>query len=515
MTLLSRFSYIIAIGFLAILISTTAYYLSLQSIRLDESQTIWVTTKPLLTMWRVIAQDVHVPLYFTLMHFWLQFFGNDVFVARLPSFIFYLLTLVTLFQLVKTSSNRTIALITLALFSLSPFIMWYSFEARMYTMFTFAASLNHYFFLKLFRSNGQLGKAGFFLSAVFGIYTHYFFCFLLITQALYVFYKALSAPVIDQSSNKLIQLIKQPTNLIKSYYSLWVLAFVMLLPWVIYVYMQGSASNSKPLIPPPNSFNIFQTFAYFLFGFQSQLTQGIIVAFWPLLIILLFFVFTIRSRHTTKQLDYFIWVSFLPIILVFVVSLYRPIFLARYLIFTIPTLFFLIALVLQSYSRKASLILTSVVFLVVFSFLIYQNVSTATPVKEDYRSVATYLNTQATPSDIILMSAPFTVYPVEYLYRGSTRIETIPEWDRFNQGGIPPFEQDKFAQQISDYQKLYRRMLVVLSYDQGYEQSIRDYLENNFQRMDYHQFSPGLEVRVYQLRYDIPQTTRQNGLSKL
>lgn len=167
----------------------------------------------------------------------------------------------------------------------------------------------------------------------------------------------------------------------------------------------------------------------------------------------------------------------------------------------------MISVYLLSFSSRISQILIGVTFLTIFTFLVYQNNSANIPVKENYRGVVNYLNVNVGPDDIILVSAPFTVYPIEYYYGGTARIDTIPLWDRFAQGAIPPFSESGMINQLNTDQKIYARMFVVLSYNQGYEQNIRDYMDHHYHLLVSYTFSPDLEVRVYRLRYDILVTT--------
>jgi len=135
--------------------------------------------------------------------------------------------------------------------------------------------------------------------------------------------------------------------------------------------------------------------------------------------------------------------------------------------------------------------------------LVYQNISTTTPLKENYEGVASFLTSHATASDIIAVSAPFTIYPIEYEYQGNTKIETIPLWDRYSHGAIPSYSRAKFISQLNSYKSQYADIFVVLSYDQGYQKDIEQYLDGHYKRLALKDFSPGLEVREYKLRYDI------------
>jgi uncharacterized membrane protein len=487
---------------LSVVVGIAGMYLMNLSIRLDEAQSLWISTKPVSTILFFIAQDVHVPLYSLLLHFWVQIFGNDIVVARLLSFLFFLLTLPTLYVVSKEVGNKKIALLTVILFALSPFILWYSSEARMYTLFTFVTSLNHLFFQRMVKSSGKTGKFGYLISTVIGFYSHYFFMFLIATQIFYIVYRLVSH---TQKNNKSIFQIfliyKFP--FVWRYVTLLFTAFLFFTPWLIYVVSLGSASNTQPLIPPPNEYNIFQTFVNFIFGFQSQAIQAILISLWPLAVVSLFFIFTKRNRTPIVAPGYFILATFLPIILVFVVSYIRPIFLPRYLILVTPTLFFLISWLILNNSRKIASILSVWMIISMMGLMFYQSISEKTPVKENYSGVSTYLADTATPQDVIAVSAPFTVYPIEYSYKGITRITTIPEWDRYQEGSIPAFSQENMKIQIEQYSQNYSRIFVVLSYDQGYEDDIVDYFDGSYELLEKKDFSPELEVRVYKLRYDI------------
>lgn len=107
-----------------------------------------------------------------------------------------------------------------------------------------------------------------------------------------------------------------------------------------------------------------------------------------------------------------------------------------------------------------------------------------------------------TAHDIIAVSAPFTIYPIEYTYKGPARIDTIPTWSRYSDNTIPQFSYEDLYAQLQEYEKRYHRLFVVLSYDQGYESDIRQMLDQNYAYEDHLVYSDGLEMREYILRYD-------------
>jgi mannosyltransferase len=141
---------------------------------------------------------------------------------------------------------------------------------------------------------------------------------------------------------------------------------------------------------------------------------------------------------------------------------------------------------------------------VMVAMLMLEIISPTAPVKEDYRGAAEYLAAHAGPQDIILLSAPFTVYPVEYYYRGSAPLATLPIWDRYKYGPIPAFSPERLSQDVESQIEAHQYAWVLLSYDQGYQEDIRQYFEQSFERVSETHFSPGLDLYQYKLRYDTP-----------
>ncbi|MCL4398151.1 glycosyltransferase family 39 protein [Patescibacteria group bacterium] len=475
----------VPVGFLLIVLFSvliSSFSLYSQSIRLDESQSIWVSTKSVRDILYLQSQDVNPPLYNLLLHFWVQVFGTSLDATRTLSLIFFLLTLGAIYILFKEASNTRIAFLTVALFALSPFVLWYSNETRTYTLFTLVTTINNIYYLQFLRTRGQTGKLGFVLSAVIGTFTHYFFFFVLLTQFLYA--------------------IIRHRNLFLKFFGLLFLTGFGFLPWAVYVFINGLAAATQPVIPTPTTFNIFETLISFLFGFQNPVVTGVLVSFWPLIVLFMLLVFTNRPQlNHAREIDYFMLLSFLPIILTFLLSFIRPIFLARYLIFVLPTLFFLLAWALENFPAGLSRLFTTILLVIMVGLLLVQNFSVNTPVKEDYQQVSNFLDQNAAPQDIIAVSAPFTIYPLEYSYTGHTKIVTIPLWDQYAVGPTPPFTVNSMQSQLASYSQIYNRLFLVLSYDQGYESRIRNYMDTHYKLLEDKVFPSGIDLRVYKLRY--------------
>ena len=62
------------------------FHLSYESMWIDEAQTLTTSSQGIFQLVQTIAKDVHPPIYFLWVHFWLNFVGSDnLFILRLSS----------------------------------------------------------------------------------------------------------------------------------------------------------------------------------------------------------------------------------------------------------------------------------------------------------------------------------------------------------------------------------------------------------------------------------------------
>jgi uncharacterized membrane protein len=128
--------------------------------------------------------DNHPPLYYLLLKFWTSISGYSEVALRFPSVVFAILTIYLVYKIESyISADRNWALAIAFLLATSQIHVYYSQEARMYSMSIFLVSLSSYFFIKTLK-NGSLGSwIGFSLSNALLIMTDYlpvlmFFTFL-------------------------------------------------------------------------------------------------------------------------------------------------------------------------------------------------------------------------------------------------------------------------------------------------------------------------------------------------
>lgn len=422
----SRMTAVLISGMMVFCASLAYFFFGPQSLRLDEAQSLWQTTRSAGEILTLVAQDVHVPLYHQVLHFWRMVLGDTVGAARLLSLLFYLLSIPAIYFLGKVAYSRTIGLFAAFLFSISPFMNWYGSEIRMYTLFTFLVIVNQYFFLSIFKNSAGKAQRGIWIgyaaTAMLGVYAHYFFFLNLLSQLVFYF----------------IQRDRFPEGSLKRFAVVAALVVAAFAPWVWWVWVQGQAQNQHPLLPIPTTVNLFNTFSQFLLGFQNDSLNTFFLSLWPVTIIFGFLALRKNFRISPVS-QYFLLLVLLSITVAFAISFIVPVFVSRYLIFTVPALYLLLASVISSYSSRASTIAGMGITALMLTGLVIQIANPGAPVKENYREAATYISEYATPQDVVVLSAPFTVYPVQYYYRGQAPVATLPMWNQYAYGPIPPF----------------------------------------------------------------------------
>ena len=121
-----------------------------QSFWRDEAFSYFLAKKNVLEIIILSAKDFNPPLYQLLLHFWLKIFGPSEISIRSLSLLFFWATLYVCFLFLQEifKFNFKKSLIYLLLFLLNPFLLYYAFEARMYSLFTFLATLSFYSFYR-------------------------------------------------------------------------------------------------------------------------------------------------------------------------------------------------------------------------------------------------------------------------------------------------------------------------------------------------------------------------------
>ncbi len=91
----------------------------------------------------------------------------------------------TEFAMNNAGKDQITPLVACLIFSFSPYLVYFSQEARMYSLLLLLSCLSMLFFLKILEGGNWHSYAAFVLFSVLGVYTHYYYVFLLCFQIFY------------------------------------------------------------------------------------------------------------------------------------------------------------------------------------------------------------------------------------------------------------------------------------------------------------------------------------------
>ena len=141
-----------------------------QSLWLDEATSAIVAKMPLTDIFtKFLPGDFHPPFYYVFLHFWTILFGTSEIALRAPSLLAGILTIYIVYLIGKELSGEKIGLAAGALMATSGLHIYYSQEARMYSLATLFVTLSVLFFTKTLHAGrvGDFIKFGLFLSLSF------------------------------------------------------------------------------------------------------------------------------------------------------------------------------------------------------------------------------------------------------------------------------------------------------------------------------------------------------------
>ena len=393
------------------------YRLGDQSIWYDEGVSIHLAQKGLAALTAHTAGDIHPPLYYYLLHFWIRAAGSSEFAVAFLSLGFGLLLVPLVYGISRHLYNPSVGSLAALLVATSPYNLWYSQETRMYTLGASLGLVSLYCLLQLLtRAKGRVYWVGYILSAALGLYTLYYFAFLLVFLNLFVIGWWLWAWRRGGRASMLWH---------------WVLAqlgvLVLYLPWLPFALRQAT----DPPVPPWRAFTPFwrvvvESWSALALG-QSVEPRTV----WPVLLMtaiiyVLGVVYAGRGFKTqgtalrSTKACILAGYTFVPVLAVYLASLWTPLFHVRYVFTYSPAFYMLLAAGLawlrERWRPGWGLVLSLIV--VASAYSIYNLHFDPRYAVDDHRTAVEHIADRWRPGDAILINAGY-VYPAFlYYYHG-------------------------------------------------------------------------------------------------
>jgi uncharacterized membrane protein len=172
---------------LALGLALRFYEIGSDSFWFDEGWSVRVAhLSPVDIVRQSVTADTHPPLYYLLLHGWIELFGDSESAVRSLSAVFGTLTIAVVYGLGRELSGRRLGLIAALFVATSEYHTLYAQEARMYTLLAFSSALSFLAFVRL-REEYTPGRATLYVAATtLMLYSHVYGLLVLLAQGLVV-----------------------------------------------------------------------------------------------------------------------------------------------------------------------------------------------------------------------------------------------------------------------------------------------------------------------------------------
>ena len=329
--------------------------LGTESIWLDEATSLLIARLNLTSVVAWAAADIHPPLYYLTLHFWLGL-GESEFAIRSLSAVLGVLTIVILYALARELFDPDVGVLSALLLSLSPMHIWYSQEARMYAMVATWSLLASYLLVLALRRQRARYWLGYVLASALALYTHYFELFVLLFQNLFVLYwlwrNRLQRPLRAHDERGRSPRGAKTQRGSTSLWQRWVMAelaiALLFLPWVPVIYRQVSGGGGgwvEKSIGRPSLRALVDTWLQFSIGLERQFYPVTLrrIAYVLFAVCVLAALATLLPRFRRRALAlprtsllFCIMYVAVPLLTAWLVSQVKPMYSYRYLLPFVP-----------------------------------------------------------------------------------------------------------------------------------------------------------------------------------
>lgn len=326
---------------------------------IDEAFSVWLARQPLREMVSWVARvDHHPPLYYALLHGWVDLLGPGQASVRFLSALFGALTVPVIYALGRHLAGERGGLTAALLLALSPFHVRFSQEARMYALLTLLASLALWAFLRIYdrifdrrtrpspasTSPSPLPWIGYVIFTAAMLWTQNTAVFLPLTLNLLVLGRVVIASRSSSSGRRRRSGFPLKSSLapgLRRWFTAQAVLLLLWAPWLPSLASQAADVYRRFWLPPPTPGTIVSILGELLYAFSP----------WPFLVTVLVVlalaglaVWGLWNLHRrTDHAGLLAALLMLPLAGQALISLWRPILYARTVVWTAIPLYLMVA----------------------------------------------------------------------------------------------------------------------------------------------------------------------------
>jgi 4-amino-4-deoxy-L-arabinose transferase-like glycosyltransferase len=386
----------IALGFLL-----RATGLGFQSLWRDEVDAVRFATESLDRLLHTFVEPgQNGPLYYLLLRPWLDLAGDGEFALRFFSTFCGVLAVPLIYRLGRRlfPASPAAALLAALLAATSPYLVWYSQEGKMYALTATLILLSMDRYLAALERGGWQRWLSYVVATSAAFYVH-----------------LIAALIVPVQVLAFVLLGKEQRG---ARWKPWLASLAVLtapyLPLVVW--------QLPLLLEPAQTGYRFVPLHEMLYSLLASYSLGVVQggAWWTLaLFIGLLLAASVWGWHEfgITTLGILLCWMLLPVAGFFLITLVRPLYTARYLIFVLPALLLLLAAGVMAIACRSRLLagLLLGALLVANGWGLW--LQATTPLKADFRGATAYLTHRKSHDDLILFQIPYGRYSYEYYAR--------------------------------------------------------------------------------------------------
>jgi len=405
------------------------YRIGYYSIWLDENTTLTVTKD-----WKILKVFLTTvpeqqPLYYFLIK-WLNV-NHTLFGIRLFSLVCDALAIIPLYLIGKRVFSSVTAQTACIFYAFSPFMLYYSQEGRMYTLFVLLTLIQATFLIKWILDGNGWAKYGFTIFSILSMYTHFFASFLLACEFIWM----------------LAMWVKNVQIKIRSTEAIIIFAVVGIayMPQFVHIFsnLGGMSQAWRELYNiafaiPYTFFRFGAGYGIFPLNYQVKLdlmaylpTALVWAAAFGLAYLPASILVAKRIRQVTSVQFLVFVIAFFPIIMVVAASLFKNVASERYVVYSAPFFYLATASAQESGTQAKRLLKIAALVLPILLAFIGIGFHYFNPdfVKTNYKAAAAYILEQDFETDRVVCSPDIVAGLMQYYLKNKMNVTPYRSWE--------------------------------------------------------------------------------------
>lgn len=387
---------------LAILLASAAlrlHQVSIPGIWLDEAFSVLLSRLEPAQILFHTARDVHPPLYYLTLHYWMQGFGSDALAVRSLSVCAGIATVGVGMLLARQLASWRAAVMAGVLMAFFPMGIRFSQEARMYALLGLLLLTTVYMLWLWVSRQKKAYLAAYCLLMVAALYTHYFAVLGALANWVYL--------LLTRDAQGKVLALSRPWWLGNAAIA------IAYLPWLPVLYRQLDHRELVGWIErfPPSAMSMPSTFwkAFTLNGSAP----GVLAVLFTMFLLLASLRVLLRVSKPGQPSVLLLGYCFIPVLVVWLVSYAMPMYINRYLLFALLALPLVVAIAADVSPRRTLLLAVIGCLLMEVAGLAGFYDYKAKP-GGDLATIMAQVNAQWRPGDALLGDRKRTYLSIQY-----------------------------------------------------------------------------------------------------